>query len=85
MLETYISVDTASNAGVSQILSVKSQGTTEAVENDGKSYLKLIPSGSESAAGDILFLQSSDSTLTMVSSDFELPALPANYTLKLVK
>ena len=85
MIETYFSLDTAAYSGVREIASIKSAGSAEVVDNDGKSYLKLTPSIQDSAVKDIVFLQSSDSTLTMVSSDFELPSAPENYVLKVIK
>lgn len=82
MIETYFALDTAANAGINEILSVKSEGTVETLEKGGYSYIKLTPSTEDAA---ICFLNATDSTLIMLNADLETPAAPDFYTLNIVK
>ncbi len=82
MIETYFALDTTANAGINEILSVKSEGTFETVEKGDFSYLKLTPSTQDA---DICFLNATDSTIIMLNADLETPAAPDFYTLNIVK
>ncbi len=82
MIETYFALDTTANAGINEILSVKSEGTVESLEKGGYNYIKLTPSTQDAA---ICFLNATDSTLVMLNADLETPAAPDFYTLTLVK
>lgn len=82
MIETYFALDTTANAGINEILSVKSEGTVESLEKGGYNYIKLTPSTQDAV---ICFLNATDSTLVMLNADLETPAAPDFYTLTLVK
>lgn len=84
MIETYFALDTTATVGISEIVSVKSEGSYETVDNNGASYLKLTPDVKDSAAQALFFL-AGDSTITMVNAELEAPATPDYYTLKEVK
>lgn len=85
LIETYFAVDTTANFGISEILSVKSEGDYSKVDNNGRSYLKFTPGVNDSAAQTLNFLVDTDSTIVMVNADLETPATPDYYTLKAVK
>ncbi|MDE5568500.1 MAG: copper resistance protein NlpE N-terminal domain-containing protein [Muribaculaceae bacterium] len=82
MIETYFALDTAANAGINEILSVKSEGTVETIEKGDFSYIKLTPSTEDAA---ICFLNATDSTIIMLNAELETPAAPDFYTLNIVK
>ena len=82
MIETYFALDTAANAGINEILSVKSEGTVETIEKGDFSYIKLTPATEDAA---ICFLNATDSTLIMLNAELETPAAPDFYTLNIVK
>ena len=82
MIETYFALDTAANAGINELVSVKSEGTVENLEKGGFNYIKLTPSTQDAA---ICFLNATDSTLIMLNAELETPAAPDFYTLNIVK
>lgn len=82
MIETYFALDSASNGGINELLSVKSEGTVESLEKGGFNYIKLTPSTEDAT---ICFLNATDSTLVMLNADLETPTAPDFYTLNLVK
>lgn len=78
------------SVGLNHKATYLSEGDFTTVEKDGKKYLKLVKDAKESnasASDSMIFLVSSDSTLTMVNDSFEAAPDSAglNYTLKLMK
>lgn len=89
LIETYLTADSTSVAGVADGVTYKSEGDFTVIEKNGKKYLKLVKDTKDSnpnAADNLYFELSSDSTLTMVNSDLEPSVNPElNYTLTLAK
>jgi hypothetical protein len=94
LLETYLQSDTTSTTGYKDLKSFKSKGDFAVIKGEGvnlgKTYLKLTQDSKDSeagsAAGPIYFVVDSDSTITMVNSDFEVSQTPGmNYTLTQAK
>lgn len=89
LLETYIQSDSTSFTGYKDLKSFKSEGDFTVEKKDGKTYLKLVQDVKDSQAGSnggpIYFEVASDSTLTMVNAEYQLPTRPQDYTLNLVK
>lgn len=83
--ETYL---TASSSDSSD-KKFKSEGSFSIEKQYGKSYLKLVQDKKEdsaSAEAPLYFLCDTDSTITMVNANLEVPQDSSlNYTLKLVK
>lgn len=85
MIETFFALDTTANAGINEILSVKSEGTYTTVNKGDFSYIQLTPAIKDSAVKDICFLNATDSTLIMLNEELETPTAPDFYTLHAVK
>lgn len=89
LVETYLTADSTSVAGVADGVTYKSEGDFTVFEKNGKKYIKLVKDAKDSnpnASDNLYFELSSDSTLTMVNSSLE-PSVNTelNYTLTLAK
>lgn len=88
LVETYLVADSTAVTGYTDGKTFKSEGDFTVTKKDGTCYLTLIQDKKDSAegsnAGPLYFKVTSDSTIVMVNSDFEISENPGlNYTLKL--
>lgn len=90
LVMTYIGSDSTSVTGYKDITTDKSEGDFKVFEgkdaNAGKTYIELTQDAPKGQKGDTMyFIIDSDSTITMVNSELELPVPGLNYSLKLAR
>ncbi|MDE6832512.1 MAG: hypothetical protein K2J07_07260, partial [Muribaculaceae bacterium] len=81
LTQTYFNTDSAATEGIAVIGEFNSEGTFKVTTNDDKSYITLYD---DSTVAQDNFLIDSDSTITMVNAELEVPTA-LNYTLSVVK
>ncbi|MBD5213923.1 MAG: copper resistance protein NlpE [Bacteroidales bacterium] len=81
LTQTYFNTDSAATEGIAVLGEFNSEGTFKVTTNDDKSYITLYD---DSTVAQDNFLIDSDSTITMVNAELEVPTA-LNYTLSVVK
>lgn len=87
LIESVIETDSTAVGGYKDVKSFVSEGDFYIKQKDGKTYYELKKDQKDSQLGSLdtpaYFLVDSDSTITLLNNDMEVPTAPGlNYTLK---